>query len=159
MFNSIIYYQTFLQCDFSFYNYSKSRYVYITFFFNFIYICIFEFYYLYVCPFMAIGNTSLMLLSINNLWSFWTRCIVQRWCTHDFALRNSKHFLMLLLVANVLQGMIRISHLDYSYELKTWKKLNCPTNYVGLCIRPAILLYYIVNLLTSTIVAYLILLI
>ena len=31
----------------------------------FIYICIFEFYYLYVCTFMAIGNTSLMLLSIN----------------------------------------------------------------------------------------------
>ena len=30
-----------------------------------IYICIFEFYYLYVCTFMAICNTSLMLLSIN----------------------------------------------------------------------------------------------
>ena len=30
-----------------------------------IYICIFEFYYLYVCTFMARGNTSLMLLSIN----------------------------------------------------------------------------------------------
>ena len=27
---------------------------------------IFKFYYLYVCTFMAIGNTSLMLLSINN---------------------------------------------------------------------------------------------
>ena len=37
----------------------------VHYFFNFIYICIFEFYYLYVCTFMAIGNTSLMLLSIN----------------------------------------------------------------------------------------------
>ena len=33
---------------------------------HFFYICIFEFYYLYVCTFMAIGNTSLMLLSINK---------------------------------------------------------------------------------------------
>ena len=30
-----------------------------------IYKFIFEFYYLYVCTFMAVGNTSLMLLSIN----------------------------------------------------------------------------------------------
>ena len=37
----------------------------VHFFLNFIYICIFEFYYLYVCTFMAISNTSLMLLSIN----------------------------------------------------------------------------------------------
>ena len=36
-------------------------------YFLFIYICIFKFYYLYVCTFMVIGNTSLMLLSINMI--------------------------------------------------------------------------------------------
>ena len=35
-------------------------------YFLFNYVCIFKFYYLYVCTFMAIGNTSLMLLSISK---------------------------------------------------------------------------------------------
>ena len=65
MFNSIIIITLFYNVIFLFITIlSKDMFIV---YFLFIYICIFKFYYLYVCTFMAIGNTSLMLLSINIL--------------------------------------------------------------------------------------------
>ena len=64
MFNSIIIIKLFYNVIFLFIT-TLSQDMFIVHFLNFIYICIFEFYYLFVCTFMAIGNTSLMLLLIN----------------------------------------------------------------------------------------------
>ena len=61
MFNSIIIITLFYNVIFLFITIlSKDMFIV---YFLFIYICIFKFCYLYVCTFMAIGNTSLMLLS------------------------------------------------------------------------------------------------
>ena len=58
MFNSIIIIKLFYSVIFLFIT-TLSQDMVIAHYFNFIYICTFEFYYLYVCTFMAIGNTSL----------------------------------------------------------------------------------------------------
>ena len=67
MFNSIIIIKLFYNMIFLFIT-TLSQDMFIVHFLNFIYICILEFYYYWyiiVCTFMAISNTSLMLLSIN----------------------------------------------------------------------------------------------
>ena len=66
MFNSIIIIKLFYNMIF-FCITTLSQDMFIVYFLS-IYICIFKFYYLYVCTFMAIGNTSLMPLPINNMY-------------------------------------------------------------------------------------------
>ena len=99
--------------------YSKSRYVYSIFF---IYICIFEFYYLYVCTFMAIGNTSLMLLSINkqtisllSLYSLYTMQSVRINHLHMCSIltkgstcrKNIKLRFLLILIEQVMTNLLK----------------------------------------------------
>ena len=94
MFNSIMIIKLFYKVIFLFIT-TLSQDMFIVNFFI-IYICIFNFYYLYVCTFIAIGNTSLMLLSINNKKlkphqsDNQSCCLLQRYgqCTRKTMFRN-----------------------------------------------------------------------